>query len=112
VSYKNILLILSLATASVLPTLSYSEVDNSFLMNEIALRSAKSGLSGSSSGFTGTAGSSSGKSSIVDFLKSSNDNFEKATGLNNKTGEGLQNLLKHAICQGIQTVVKLQELTK
>lgn len=79
---------LSLATASVLPTLSYSEVDNSFLTNEIALRSAKSGLSGSSSGFTGTAGSSSGKSSIVDFLKSSNDNFEKATGLNNKTGEG------------------------
>jgi len=86
VSYKKTLLILSLTIASLLPTLSYSEVDNSFLMNEIALRSAKSGLSGP--GLTGAAGSRPNKSSIVDFLKSSNEEFEKVTRSKGKTSEG------------------------
>jgi len=73
--------------SSLLPALSYAEVDNSFLMNEIALRTAKTGLSGSE--LTGSSGLKSTKSSIVDFLKSSNDDFEKVTKLKDKTNESL-----------------------
>ncbi|MEE9444511.1 MAG: transglycosylase SLT domain-containing protein [Cocleimonas sp.] len=63
---KNILLLL-LTLGTLYPSFSYSEVDNSFLMNEIALRSAKSDLS------------STRKSSIVDFLKNSNEEVENVT---------------------------------
>jgi hypothetical protein len=86
VSYKKLFLTIFLVMLSTISTLSYAEVDNSFLMNEIALRSAKSGLSGS--GLTGSSGARSNKSSIVDFLKSSNESFEKATNLQDKTEEG------------------------
>ena len=86
VSYKKSFLTFSLVILSTISSFSYAEVDNSFLMNEIALRSAKSGFSGS--GLTGSSGVRSNKSSIVDFLKSSNASFEKATNLQDKTEEG------------------------
>ncbi len=84
--YKQSILLLLTVFSSVFSTHAYAEVDNSFLMNEIALRSAKSGLSVSEGG--GSLGSKPSKSSIVDFLKSSNDDFEKATSLKAKTDEG------------------------
>ena len=73
---KKIIPILTFTLIGMYPSLSFSEEDNSFLMNEIALRSAKSGLS------------TTRKSSIVDLLKSSNDEFGKVTGKDENESEG------------------------
>ena len=74
--YKKIIPHSFLLLGCLLPTTSFSDVDNSFLMNEIALRTTNSGLSNTR------------KSSIVDLLQNSSSDFEKATKTGVKDDEG------------------------